>query len=71
MHRVIGLAWWVVGIVLLSMGVSASDSIGSEISRFFTGNPSDRSIWLMLGGLASIVLGSAGLMASRNHPNKA
>jgi Ca2+/Na+ antiporter len=71
MHRVIGLALFVVGIVLLAMGVSASDSIASEISRFFTGHPSDRSIWLILGGLVSTILGAAGLMASRNHSNRA
>ena len=47
------------GVVLLVMGVIATDSISSSFSRFFTGNPSDHSMWLMLGGLAAIAVGGS------------
>ena len=45
------------GIVLMVFGIHAADSIGSDFSRFFTGNPTDKSMWLLLGGVTSLVLG--------------
>jgi hypothetical protein len=62
MHRAIGLGVLAVGIVLLVLGISAADSPASEWSRFFTGEPTDRAIWLMIGGVAGIVVG--GVMAA-------
>jgi hypothetical protein len=62
MVNVFGAALVVLGVVLLVMGVSAADSIGSSFSRFFTGNPTDKSLWLMLGGIACIFLGGGGFM---------
>jgi len=58
MNRGIGLALLAVGIVLLIFGIQASDSLSSDVSRFFTGSPTDRSIWLLIGGIVAIVLGS-------------
>ena len=58
MQRVVGIALLCVGIVLLILGISAADSLASDISRFFTGNPTDRSVWLMIGGVAGIVVGA-------------
>lgn len=46
-----------VGILLLVLGISASESVGSSFSKFFTGAPTDKSIWLMLGGLVALALG--------------
>ena len=46
-----------VGILLLVLGIAASESVGSSFSKFFTGEPTDRSIWLMLGGLVALALG--------------
>lgn len=57
MQRILATALIAVGIVLLILGISAADSLASDISRFFTGNPSDRSVWLMIGGVAGIVVG--------------
>lgn len=59
MKLAVGLAIVVLGIVLLVMGINASDSIASDFSRFFTGNPTDRAMWLILGGIAAIVVGLA------------
>ena len=44
-------------------GLNAADSIGSDFARFFTGNPTDKSMWLLLGGVASLVIG--GVMTFR------
>ena len=46
-----------VGIVLLIIGINASESFASDVSRFFTGEPTDRAIWFILGGVAAIVAG--------------
>ena len=65
MFRLFGLALFVLGVVLLVMGISATDSIGSEFSRLFTGNPTDKSIWLMVSGAACMILGAGGFMVFR------
>jgi hypothetical protein len=57
-QRGIGLALVGVGIVLLVLGINAADSFSSSVSRFFTGNPTDRSVWLMIGGVALLLLGA-------------
>jgi hypothetical protein len=57
MNKAIGIAMLVVGVILLVWGVNASDSLGSEISETFTGSPSDKSIWLIIGGVASGITG--------------
>jgi hypothetical protein len=59
MRNPLGLVLVLVGIVLLILGVAASESIGSSFSKLFTGEPSDRSIWLMIGGVVAIAVGSA------------
>ena len=41
------------------MGLRATDSFSSQFSKFFTGTPTDRAIWLTIGGIAAIVAGSA------------
>ena len=67
LQRLAGLAVLVTGIILLVMGLRAMDSFSSQFSKFFTGSPSDRAVWLTLGGAACIVLGSgAALMPSRS-----
>ncbi len=57
MNNVVGLTIFAVGIVLLIFGFSASQSLGSEISRLFTGHPTDRSLWLVVGGVGAVVAG--------------
>lgn len=61
--RAIALALLAAGIVLTVFGVNASHSFGSEVSRVFTGNPTDRSMWMIIGGVAMIVAGAVGLFA--------
>ena len=55
MNRPVSLAILIVGIVLIIFGAQASDSVGSSFSRFFTGEPTDRTIWLLLGGLVAVI----------------
>jgi len=58
MNRAIGCAILAAGIVLIVFGVNESNSLGSSFSRFFTGNPTDKSMWLMIGGIAATVVGA-------------
>ena len=62
MNKIISLAMLIGGIALIIFGLNASDSIGSDVSRFFTGNPTDKTIWLLLGGIVAAAIGAAGLM---------
>jgi hypothetical protein len=62
MSRVLGLVIFVVGVILLVFGISASDSVGSDISRFFTGKPTDKAIWMLIGGVVAAALGLAGTL---------
>jgi ABC-type phosphate transport system permease subunit len=58
MTRALGLALLAVGIVLIIWGINASDSFASDVSRFFTGQPTDKSMWLTLGGIAAAIFGT-------------
>lgn len=57
MNNVVGLAILALGIVLLIFGFNESNSFSSDVSRFFTGNPTNRSIWLMAGGAVCVAAG--------------
>lgn len=57
-QRLVGILLLAAGIVLLIMGIRAADSLGSQFSELFTGNPSDRSIWLTIGGILGILAGA-------------
>ena len=61
MIKPISLALLIGGIILIIYGISASDSIGSSFSRFFTGNPTDKTMWLLIGGIVATGLGAGGL----------
>jgi hypothetical protein len=64
MNKILSLALLVVGVVLIAYGINASESVGSDISRFFNGSPTDRTIWLLIGGIVTAVVGAGGLMRS-------
>ena len=68
MNKAISLALLVGGIVLLVYGISASDSIGNDFSRFFTGHFTDRTMWLLIGGAIATALGGAGLLRGSKAP---
>ncbi len=61
-QRLVGLILLVGAIVLLVMGIRATNSFSSQFSRFFTGSPTDRAIWLTIGGVAAIVIGAVTAM---------
>jgi uncharacterized membrane protein YidH (DUF202 family) len=68
MIRALGFGLLAGGILLLILGINAYNSTSSDISRFFYGTSSDRSIWLLAGGMALSVLG---IMGALQKPKKA
>ena len=57
MNQAVGIALLVVGIVLIIFGFNASESFSSDVSRFFTGSPTDKAMWLLIGGIVSAIVG--------------
>lgn len=62
MNRIVSLALLIAGIILLLYGINASESLGSEFSRLFTGKPTDETVWLLLGGIVVTAIGAGGLL---------
>lgn len=66
MNKPLSIGLLVAGIVLTVLGVSATNSFSSDVSRFFTGSPTDKAVWMLIGGLIMAVVGLVGLtMGSR------
>jgi hypothetical protein len=57
MNNALPIALLVGGIVLMVLGINATNSFGSDVSRFFTGSPTDKAVWMLLGGTVAAVLG--------------
>ncbi|OGS28292.1 MAG: hypothetical protein A2297_07925 [Elusimicrobia bacterium RIFOXYB2_FULL_48_7] len=62
MNKRISLGFLVIAIVLIVFGLNAYYSTASDFSRFFTGTPTDKSLWLLVGGLAVGAAGFIGLV---------
>ena len=63
-NKLVFLALLAGGIVLLIFGINATNSFGSDVSRFFTGSPTDKAMWMVIGGAAAIVVGLVGTWRS-------
>lgn len=61
MNKLVSLVLLAAGIVLIVYGVNASNSIGSSFSRLFSGSPTDKTIWLLIGGVVVAMIGAGGL----------
>ena len=62
MKKGIAAALLVVGVILLVLGVNAYHSASSDVSRFFTGTPTDKALWLLIGGVIAGIAGFFGLV---------
>lgn len=62
MIRIVSFAVLAGGLVLLFMGYDASRSLGSEVSKLFTGNPSDRATMFIVAGVVLTALGLGGVV---------
>jgi hypothetical protein len=64
MTRAVSLALVIGGVLLLYFGGQSLHSFGNEVSKLFTGSPTDKTIWLLVGGAVATVAGLIGLAAS-------
>ena len=62
MNKIISLALLVGGIVLIVIGINATNSFSSDVSRFFTGSPTDKAVWMLIGGILAAIVGLAGTL---------
>ena len=62
MNKIVSLALLVGGIVLIIVGINATNSFGSDVSRFFTGSPTNKAIWMLIGGIVATGVGLMGTL---------
>jgi hypothetical protein len=60
-NNVLFLALLCGGVALMILGINASQSLSSDFSRFFTGSPTDKSMWMLVGGGVLLLVGLVGL----------
>lgn len=68
MNKIVPLALLAGGIIALVYGFAASESIGSDFSRLFTGAPTEKTMWLLIGGGGATVIGATSLLRGSKHP---
>jgi uncharacterized membrane protein YidH (DUF202 family) len=62
MNRSIGIVLLIGGVAAMVLGICATNSFSSDVSRFYTGSPTDKAIWLLLAGIVVSVVGLVGTL---------
>ncbi|MGZ4964709.1 MAG: DUF3185 family protein [Limisphaerales bacterium] len=62
MNKLLSLAILAGGITLMIVGINATNSFSSDVSRFFTGSPTDKAVWMLIGGIVATLIGITTLM---------
>jgi uncharacterized membrane protein YidH (DUF202 family) len=57
MNKIVSLALIAGGVVVIIFGINAMNSFSSDVSRFFTGSPTDKAVWMLIGGVIALVVG--------------
>ena len=57
MNKILALALLGGGVALIIFGVKATNSFSSDVSRFFTGSPTDKAVWMLIGGIIAAIAG--------------
>lgn len=61
MTKLVFLTLLIGGVALTVLGAQAMNSFSSDVSRFFTGAPTDKAVWMLIGGVVAAAGGLAGL----------
>jgi len=64
MNKLISVALLVSGVVLIIYGINATNSFTSDVSKFFTGSPTDKAVWMLIGGVIAAIIGLTGTLRS-------
>ena len=62
MNKIISIVLLIGGVMLVVFGVQATNSFSSDISRFFTGSPTDKAVWMLIGGIVAAIICLIGVM---------
>ncbi|MBA4150863.1 MAG: DUF3185 family protein [Verrucomicrobia bacterium] len=62
MNKILSLALLVGGVVLIIAGINAMNSFNSDVSRFFTGSPTDKAVWMLVAGCIAAAVGLGGTL---------
>lgn len=54
----LAMALLVAGIALIAYGFGAPDAVRSDVPNVFSGAPTLKTMWLLLGGSASAIVGA-------------
>ena len=69
MNKMFSIVLLLGGVVLIILGVQATNSLSSDLSRFFTGSPTDKAVWMLIAGVVAGVIGlcTAFYLIRRGH----
>ena len=67
MSKLVSLALLVGGIVLIITGFNATNTFISDVSRFFTASPTNRAVWMLIGGIVAALIGLTMLWRNPKH----
>jgi hypothetical protein len=77
MNKIVSLVLLAGGVVLIVIGINATNSFSSGVSRFFTGSPTDKAVWMLiersgcsLGAFSLPSLAWRGRCAARKQVNQ-
>ena len=65
MQKTTGVIFLIIGVLLLIWGRRIADLFGSQLQPMFNGAPTDRAIYLYIGGLVVALLGVAQIFWKR------
>ncbi len=62
MNKITGIALLVVGGLLVFWGYNESESLGSHLTRLYSGNPTQNTLYYYIGGGICLLLGAVNLL---------
>ena len=62
MNHLSGIALLTVGGLLIFWGYNESQSLGSHLTRLYSGNPSQNTLYYYIGGGVCVILGAFNLL---------
>ena len=70
MNKVVSLALLIGGVLLIVIGMIATNSFSSDVSLFFTGSLADKAVWMLIGGIVATGVGLMGTLRGSKQPNR-
>lgn len=62
MKKTLSAGLFLAGLLLLYFGYQEYNSFSSELNELFTGSPSDRAVWMLIGGSTAAIAGLVGFL---------